>query len=124
MDVGLSQGASVKTFLVARLLEVEDLVMTTGAALVLDPLVAALVVDAPPLFDMARAPRYRAAIATNLYRLALADAEEAKRLVVAMSMNGTDPLALTIGNYLLREAAEKQQLAVPRSSAALRKSRQ
>jgi hypothetical protein len=87
-DIELSESGEPGDHLVARLLTVDDVTMTTGAAMLLDTRAAQMIAQAPPLPASGRHPRYRAVVATNLYRLALSDGEDASELFVAMAMRG------------------------------------
>lgn len=87
-DRELSERGARGDHLVARVFTVEGITMTTGAAMLLDHRAAQLVAEAPPMPARGRHSRYRAAVATNLYRLALSGGDDGEQLFLVMAMRG------------------------------------
>lgn len=84
----------------ARLMRLGGYAMTTGVPLAIAPFALGLLARAGTLAPSAWEPRARGAIAAQLYRLALADDEQAQPLLAAMALAGKDPLSLALGRAL------------------------
>lgn len=107
-DDGLSTTAEPGLCLVARLLEIDGIVMTSGAPGWVPPAVADMLRLASPLEPKRWSRSQRAVVGSLLCRLTLTDTNEsAKETLVAFILHGTGPLA-----EALRAAIAKRESGI------------
>jgi len=104
-DLALSEAAEPGDLAMARLLRFDEFAMTTGVPLDAPRFALGLIKRAGALPATAWAPKPRAQIATNLYRLALSTEEQVKAQLASMALNGPDPLSLALRKALLTSTA-------------------
>jgi hypothetical protein len=104
-DQALARGASTNVSVVMRVLNVDGMFVSAGAGRAVDENVGRLLGAVGKLPDSAWSPKWRGAIGTNLYRLALSDEPGSRTVVTNMMAHGVDPLSLAIKATVLASAA-------------------
>jgi hypothetical protein len=102
-DLALASSGAADASVVVRLMRVDGIVMTAGPGRAIDDNVGKLLAAVGKLPDSAWTARWRGAIGTNLYRIALADEDGARAVITSMMTHGKDPLSEAVKRTLQKQ---------------------
>jgi hypothetical protein len=102
-DQALANGGAVDASVVIRVLHVDGMFVSAGPGRAIDDNVGRLLAAVGKLPDIAWSPKWRGAIGTNLYRLALSDEPGSRTVITNMIAHGVDPLSHAVKKTLIEQ---------------------